>query len=192
MFWKKKDDSSSKEFWRDSNGKICCDEKKKCLHTLSCPIYVQTLGNEQASLNNYAKALKYYNMALEIAPDYREAWANKAVCLSNLGQEEESIKCNKKAVEVDNQYTRGWIQLGYAYGRNNRYQDAHHAFKKAYELETDNEEALSGLAFTSRDLEKWEECFKYCSLYNQIYNNSQIRELGRYSLAKIVMKLHDT
>ncbi|MBD3157251.1 MAG: tetratricopeptide repeat protein [Candidatus Lokiarchaeota archaeon] len=47
------------------------------------------------------KALEAYQKAVELDPEYAEAWFYKAKLHHKLGQKKEAIECAKKALEIE-------------------------------------------------------------------------------------------
>ena len=68
------------------------------------PKHKAKLFFEQGLLYNfaeeYAKAIASYDKALELKPDYHEAWNNRGIALGNLGRLEEAIASYDKALEI--------------------------------------------------------------------------------------------
>ena len=63
-------------------------------------------GNALTNLNKYEEAIKAYDKAIEINPQYSMAWNNKGAVLYNkLGKVDEAIKAYDKAIEIDPQNT---------------------------------------------------------------------------------------
>jgi tetratricopeptide (TPR) repeat protein len=46
--------------------------------------------------------------ALEIKPNYHEAWFNRGIALDNLGRWEEAIASYDKALEIKPDYHEAW------------------------------------------------------------------------------------
>jgi len=62
-------------------------------------------------LKNYEEALKCFNKALKIHPNFDEAWLNKSQVLSKLGKYIEAVKCVEKAVEINPKRAGSWEVL---------------------------------------------------------------------------------
>lgn len=59
-----------------------------------------SLGNVEDRKGNYLKAIEYYDRALELKPNYFEAWNNKGIALVNIHRYDEAIKAYEKAIEL--------------------------------------------------------------------------------------------
>ena len=57
-------------------------------------------GFALASLGQYEEALKAYDKAIELKPDFSVAWNNKAFSFSSLGRYEEALNAYDKAIEL--------------------------------------------------------------------------------------------
>ena len=63
-----------------------------------------TWNNEGIALFNtghYAEALRAYDKALELDPDYSSAWFNKSTALDELERYEEAMRAFDKALELN-------------------------------------------------------------------------------------------
>jgi tetratricopeptide (TPR) repeat protein len=80
----------------------------------------KNLGNAYFVGLKYNKALEAYNNAIDIKPNYYEAWKDKGVVLSNLGRHDESIKAFNKVLEITPKAYEDWNNKAlalYALGR---------------------------------------------------------------------------
>ena len=69
-------------------------------------------GNEHYYKGEYAKAIQYYDKALEMDSKNVDAWYNKGVALDNLGKYKEAIQSYDKALEIDRKYVAAWYNKG--------------------------------------------------------------------------------
>jgi tetratricopeptide (TPR) repeat protein len=60
-------------------------------------------GNEYFKQGDYEKALQYYGKAVEIAPDYRDAWNNIYLTLQKQDRTEEAGKCKEILDKLSNE-----------------------------------------------------------------------------------------
>ena len=88
--------------WRNAEGNIQCQGDacpNECEST--CPIWHQTVGLEFLLMNRLAEAIKEFKKALDIAPDYKEAWSNMANAYGRMDNHLEANKAYKAAYELD-------------------------------------------------------------------------------------------
>ena len=71
--------SKSGPVWKDANGKITCPGnkcRKVCDNT--CPIFLKTQADELTAIGSDSLAAITYADVLRIAPEFGEAWNNRA------------------------------------------------------------------------------------------------------------------
>ena len=76
-----------------------------------------------------------YDKSLKIDPQNEIAWANKGVCLANLGRFKEAIECFDKALEVNPGNASVWMNKGASLGSLDRLEEAMQCLDKALELD---------------------------------------------------------
>lgn len=65
---------------------------------------VISLASVYFGMEEVEKGLEFYEKALEIAPEYRDALLGKAICLSYLGRSEEAIDVCNRLISLGNWY----------------------------------------------------------------------------------------
>ena len=104
---RKNDDSTSKNTvaWRDSDGQIkcpgdnCsqeCDEK--------CPMFCKIFAETSLKLKIPDEAITYLKTAVEIAPDFKDAWATMGDAYLRVDNFPEAYKAYKTAYDLDNKF----------------------------------------------------------------------------------------
>ncbi|MCC3599430.1 MULTISPECIES: tetratricopeptide repeat protein [unclassified Microcoleus] len=94
------------------------------------------------SAEDYAKAIASYDKALEIKPDYHEAWYNRGSALDDLGRLEDAIASYDKALEIKPDYHEAWNNRGIALRNLGRLEDAIASYDKALEFKPDDTSAF--------------------------------------------------
>ena len=138
--------------WRNVNGQIACPGDvcpEECDNT--CPIYINTQCLALMRIGANDKALELYKKALEIAPDFYDAYNNMAGI----------------------------------YGGQGQYQKAYDNFLKAHELNPVRPNPIYGLALCCRDLDRTEECIKWCEEYSRRSTDNRLAELYSEMQAKL-------
>ena len=69
-------------------------------------------GSSLINLGRYAEALPYFDKALKIDPNFKDAWNDKGLCLINLERYEEAIVCYDKALKIDPDDKKAWFYKG--------------------------------------------------------------------------------
>jgi tetratricopeptide (TPR) repeat protein len=116
---------------------------------------------EQGLLHNfaeeYAKAIASYDKALEIKPDFHEAWHNRGTALDDLGRLEEAIASYDKALEIKPDLHEAWNNRGIALRNLGRLEEAIASYDKALEIKPDKHEAWNNRGSALARLERLEE-----------------------------------
>jgi tetratricopeptide (TPR) repeat protein len=66
-------------------------------------VFANDYNETGLSLNNqdkFREAIRFYDMALEIKPQYATAWFNKGVASGRIGDFEEAIRCFDRALNI--------------------------------------------------------------------------------------------
>jgi len=63
-------------------------------------------------MGNYDKAILAYDKALELDPNFIEAWYYKGVDLDGLGNHSQALKAYEKATELDPENDDAWNNMG--------------------------------------------------------------------------------
>jgi tetratricopeptide (TPR) repeat protein len=61
------------------------------------------------------EALKCFDKALEIDPNYTHAWVSKGLAFFNKKDYDQALMCYDKALEIDPNYTHALNNKGYAW-----------------------------------------------------------------------------
>ena len=96
-------------------------------------LYSQGLGI--LSRDEFAKALPYFERAVEFDSNYAEAWYQVGFCYGMLGKHSEALKASKKAAELSPEWIETHINVGASSFALGKYRDAAQAYKKAIRLD---------------------------------------------------------
>lgn len=108
----------------------------------------------------YELALKSIEKAIELKPDYIDAWVNRALLLDNLGQYELALKSTEKAIELKPDYIDAWMNKGIILGNSDRNDEALKVFEKIIELEPGNSKAWDNKSYALHTLGRHDEALK--------------------------------
>ena len=117
-------------------------------------------GDDFYQSNEYELALKAYDKAIELKPDYASAWYNRGVALGKLGRHEEALKAFDKAIELKPDYAEAWYNRGVALGKLGRHEEALKAFDKAIELKPDYASAWDNRGAALGKLGRYDEALE--------------------------------
>ena len=89
-------------------------------------------GNTLCSLGRLEEAIASYDKALEIKPDYYEAWNYRGIILCDyLGRYEEAIISFNKAIEIKPDCYEAWYNRGVALRNLGRFDEAITSYDQA-------------------------------------------------------------
>ncbi|MBE9146570.1 serine/threonine-protein kinase [Planktothrix mougeotii] len=117
-------------------------------------------GNTLYQLNRYPEALKRYDQALNLKPDYREAWKEKGKILYQLEQYPQAQEAYDKAIQVDPNYTEAWIGRGKVLNALQNYSDALTSFEQALKQNPEAIEAWLGKGDVLLNFKRYEEAIQ--------------------------------
>ena len=89
----------------------------------------------------YEKALRFYEIIIDMNPSNSYAWYGKGVALDYLGQHEEALTAYEKTLELNPDDAGAWNNRGVALNNLGRHEEALAAYEKALELNPDFEAA---------------------------------------------------
>ena len=100
------------------------------------------------------KAIKNYDRAIEINPEYAEAWNQKGAALLFIQKPEEAIVCFDKALEIDKEHGYAWYNKGAALYRLKKYEEALSCIEKAMEFLPGENDATAIRQLIEQELKK--------------------------------------
>ena len=106
-------------------------------------IQFSNLGVAWYERGDYDKAIKYYTRAVELDPDFVEAYNNLGVSYAKQGNYGQAIDCYKKAAKKDFDYATPFVNIGVAFYRLGYLEKAIKYFEKAIAADPKYERAYS-------------------------------------------------
>ena len=111
-------------------------------------------------LQNYEKAVAFYNKALTINPNYGDSWANLGSALKMQGRSGKAIAAYSKALVINPDNAAVHNNMGVALQDLNKLDEAIEAFDKALQLKPDYPEAYNNIGISLRDQGKAEKAIE--------------------------------
>ncbi len=96
----------------------------------------------------YERAVVHYTEALELKPDFAEAYNNRGSVYTDAGDFDRAIQDYHKVIELKPDYVSAYNNLGIAYSRQNEYDRAIHYYNEVIKLKPDFAEAYSNRGVT--------------------------------------------
>ena len=88
-------------------------------------------GYQKAINGDFIGAIASWDRALEIKPDYHQAWNNRGIALDNLGRLEQAIASYDRALEIKPDVHEAWGNRGNALGNLGRLAEAIASYDQA-------------------------------------------------------------
>ena len=117
-------------------------------------------GNALIS-SRYEEAIKAFDKATEINPQYDIAWYEKGIALANSGRYWKAVDAFDKAIEINPQYDIAWYEKGKALANAaydvGGYEEAIKAYDKAIEIDPDYARAWKEKGIALANIGRYEE-----------------------------------
>jgi len=130
-------------------------EMQKSKRIMAQNLYSQGLA--RLSLDDYTKALNFFEKATEIDPTYAEAWYQAGFCYGMLGLHQEALKASKKVVAIRPDWPEAWLNIGTSSFALGQFKEAAEAYKQAIKFDPSNADAFYALGLTLNKLNRNEE-----------------------------------
>ena len=105
-------------------------------------------GLAQLSRDDFAKALPYFEKAVETDSTYPEAWYQAGYCYGVLGRHNDALKASKQAAKLRPEWAETYVNIGTSSYALGQYKDAVDAYKQALKLDETNPDTQYALGLT--------------------------------------------
>ncbi|KAL5463404.1 hypothetical protein EMCRGX_G032297 [Ephydatia muelleri] len=102
-------------------------------------------GNEYFKNGDFPGAIKHYSEAIKRNPDDAKLYSNRAACYTKLLEFQLALKDCEECIRLDPNFIKGHIRKGHALMALKDSAKAESSFRKALELDPQNQEAKDGL-----------------------------------------------
>jgi tetratricopeptide (TPR) repeat protein len=175
-------------YWKDS--------VSLWMHTLACttanPAAHSGLGMALADEGKIPEAIRQYEQAIQLKPDFPVAQYNLGIALASQGKLAEAIEHYRKAVQVRPDYAEALNNLGNALGEEGRLPEAVQQFERALQARPDFAEAHFDLGVALARQGKLEEAiphFRQALALAAAQNNNALAESIRARLQPLLPDL---
>ena len=137
------------------------EAKKLCIEVLKNDKYNSQALNLNAFIlyyqKNFVGAIEQWQKAININPNYIEAYNGCGNSFKNLSQLDKAVVCFKKAIEIEPRYFEAYINLGNVLIKLEKFEEAIEYFDKVNELKSISADAFHGKAYSLMKLKKYDE-----------------------------------
>jgi tetratricopeptide (TPR) repeat protein len=130
-------------------------ETQKNKRSAAQSLYSQGLGI--LSRDDFARAVTFFEKAVDIDPNYAEAWYQAGFCYGMLGRHAEALKSSRQASKLRPDWAETFVNIGASSFALGQYKDALEAYRQASKLDSDNAEVLFALGLTFNKLNRTDE-----------------------------------
>ena len=114
-------------------------------------------GNALREQRNYEEAVKEYDEAIRIKPDFVDAYLNRGLTKEQSGDLDEAIADYNEAIRLKPDFAEAYYNRGYTKVRNNKREEAIADYDKAIYIKPDFVDAYSNRGVTKIEIGKLEE-----------------------------------
>ncbi len=118
-------------------------------------LYAQ--GVAQLSRDDFARALAFFERAIEIDPAYAEAWYQAGFSYGILGRHAEALKASKQAAKLRPEWAETYVNIGASSFALGQYKEAADAYRQAIKLEDYKPETQYSLGLSLEKLGRTDE-----------------------------------
>ena len=113
-------------------------------------------GNKLAYAKDFNGAIRLYNEALQLKPNFAMAYNNRGTAYNNLNQHERAIQDLDAAIKLDPNYSWAYNNRGFAYAHLNQYKRAIQDYDAAIQLNPNYAEAYNNRGFAYFSQQQYE------------------------------------
>jgi tetratricopeptide (TPR) repeat protein len=118
-------------------------------------LYSQGLG--MLSRDDFARALNYFEKAVEIDPNYAEAWYQAGFSYGMLGRHQDALKASRQAARLRPEWAAAFVNIGASSYALGQFKDAAEAYRQATKLDANNADAHYALGLSFNKLNRADE-----------------------------------
>ncbi|KAB8314540.1 serine/threonine-protein kinase [Tolypothrix campylonemoides VB511288] len=124
----------------------------------STELYKQ--ANTLYELQRYQDALSRYEKAVNIRPEYAQAWNGQGKTLYELKEYKEALAAYDQAIQLEPDYLLAWSGRGFTLNKLQRYQEAIASFDKALQLQNNYPEVWNAKGEALAKLNEYDQALK--------------------------------
>ena len=109
------------------------------------------------SRDDYSKAVTFFEKAVEIDPNYAEAWYQVGYCYGMLGQHKEALQASTRASQLRPRWSETYVNIGASNYALKNYEEAARAYNQATKLNPYKAEIQYSLGLALNKLSRTDE-----------------------------------
>ena len=106
-------------------------------------------------VENYDQAAFFYKKAIDIKPDYLDAWVNLGSTLKKQGQLDEAKEAYTKAITINPDNIAAYYNMGNVLGEQGKLPEALQAYNKTISINPEFEKPITAWATFSENRASW-------------------------------------
>ncbi|MBP6003821.1 MAG: tetratricopeptide repeat protein [Pyrinomonadaceae bacterium] len=114
-------------------------------------------GLAMLSRDDFARAVPYFEKAVETDPNYAEAWYQSGYCYGVLGRHTEALRASRQAAKLRPEWSETYVNIGASSYALGQYKDAVEAYRQAIRFDEDNAETQYALGLTFGKMNRSDE-----------------------------------
>ena len=120
-------------------------------------------GEECYNKRDYNGAIEALNKAIEIDPNYANAWAWLGAVYNDFGNSEKAMAMNLKAIEINPKNAMAWNNIGVTYSNLGNLDKAIESYERACSLDKKLYYPYSNLGRVYLDIGDFDKAIEYCN-----------------------------
>ena len=105
-------------------------------------------GLAQLSMDDFARALPYFQKAADTDPTYAEAWYQAGYCFGILGRHAEALKASRQAAKLRPDWAATYVNIGASSFALGQFKDAYEAYRNAGGIDANDPQTQFALGLT--------------------------------------------
>jgi tetratricopeptide (TPR) repeat protein len=130
-------------------------ETQKNKRSAAQTLYSQGLGI--LSRDDFARAVAFFEKAVDVDPNYAEAWYQAGFCYGMLGRHSDALKASRRAAQLRPEWAQTYLNIGASSFALGQFKDAVDAYRQAVKLDDSNADAQYALGLSLGKLNRTDE-----------------------------------